>query len=96
MASPTKTRKEYEDEVRSWGFSDVYTWTDAPNAYYNPHSHAGLTTHLIVHGQLTITYPKDTNPSKTTYSAGDRVDVDARRVHEVWVGPQGCTMVIGE
>lgn len=66
------------------------------NAYYSPHSHDGVTTHLIIDGQLTITYPKDANPSKTTYSVGDRIDVDARRVHEVWVGPQGCTMVIGE
>ncbi|KAI0096785.1 hypothetical protein GGR51DRAFT_542609 [Nemania sp. FL0031] len=66
------------------------------NAYYSPHSHECLTTHLIVEGQLTITYPKDDHPSKTTYTAGARVDVDARRVHEVWIGPQGCTMVIGD
>ncbi|KAI0458527.1 hypothetical protein F5B21DRAFT_460034 [Xylaria acuta] len=96
MASPAKTRRDYENEVRSWGFSHVFTWTDAPNAYYSPHSHNGLTTHLIVDGQLTITYPEDANPSKTTYSAGDRVDADARRSHEVWIGPQGCTMAIGE
>ncbi|KAI8627932.1 hypothetical protein F5Y19DRAFT_159331 [Xylariaceae sp. FL1651] len=96
MAPPAKTREDYEAEVRSWGFSNVFTWTDSPNAYYSPHSHAGLTTHLIIDGQLTITYPKDANPTKATYSVGDRVDVDARRVHEVWVGPQGCTMVIGE
>ncbi|KAI0185936.1 hypothetical protein EV127DRAFT_191509 [Xylaria flabelliformis] len=96
MVSPAKTRIDYENEVRSWGFSSVFTWTDAPNAYYSPHSHNGLTTHLIVDGQLTITFPKDASPSKTTYSVGDRVDVEARRLHEVWVGPQGCTMVIGE
>ncbi|KAI1109672.1 hypothetical protein F5Y14DRAFT_455761 [Nemania sp. NC0429] len=87
-AAAAKTRKDYEDEVRSWGFSDVYTWKDPP--------HSGLATHLIVDGQLTITYPKDENPTKTTYSAGARVDVDAGRVHEVWIGPQGCTMVLGE
>ncbi|KAH8166390.1 hypothetical protein CIB48_g1857 [Xylaria polymorpha] len=46
--------------------------------------------------KLTITYPKDANPSKTTYTAGDRVDVDAHRVHEVWIGSQGRTMVIGD
>ncbi|RYC61435.1 hypothetical protein CHU98_g4754 [Xylaria longipes] len=86
MASAANTRRDYENEVRSWGFSNVFTWTDPP--------HNGLTTHLIVDGQLTITYPKDASPSKITYSAGDRIDVDARRVHEVWVGPQGCTMVI--
>ncbi|KAJ2989541.1 hypothetical protein NUW58_g3422 [Xylaria curta] len=108
MALPAKTRRDYEDEVRSWGFSDVFTWTDSPyagketrladrlwlrsNAYYSPHSHNGLTTHLIIDGQLTIIYPSDAAPTKTTYSAGDRIDVEARRVHEVWIGPQGCTM----
>ncbi|KAI1434837.1 hypothetical protein GGR50DRAFT_379351 [Xylaria sp. CBS 124048] len=94
-----KTASDYEEEVRSWGFSTAFTWTDSPNTYYSPHSHEGLTTHLIVDGQLTISYPQDTEDdasSKTTYSAGDRVDVDARRVHEVWIGPRGCTMVIGE
>lgn len=66
------------------------------NAYYGPHSHGGLTTHLILGGELTITYPKDANPTKTTYTAGDRLDVDAGRVHEVWMGKEGCTYVIGE
>ena len=27
---------------------------------------------------------------------GDRIDVDAGKVHEVWIGPEGCTYVIGE
>ncbi|KAI1823668.1 hypothetical protein F4861DRAFT_309192 [Xylaria intraflava] len=92
----TKSSRDSEEEVRSWGFTTVFTWTDPPDTYYSPHSHKGLTTHLIVDGQLTISYPNDTNPAKTTYSVGDRIDVDARRVHEVWIGPRGCTMVIGE
>ncbi|OTB09700.1 hypothetical protein K445DRAFT_323727 [Daldinia sp. EC12] len=91
-----KSRKDYEAEVRSWGFSHVFTWTDGPNAYYRPHSHSGLTTHLILDGQLTITYPKDANPEKKTYTVGDRIDVEANRVHEVWIGENGCTYVIGE
>jgi hypothetical protein len=68
----------------------------ASNAHYPPHSHSGLTTHLILKGQLTITYPKDAKPEKQTFSVGDRIDVDARRVHEVWMGSEGCTYVIGE
>ena len=27
-----KSQKEAEAEVRSWGFSNVFTWTDGPNA----------------------------------------------------------------
>ncbi|KAL7621106.1 hypothetical protein AAE478_008419 [Parahypoxylon ruwenzoriense] len=90
-------RRDHEAEVRSWGFPHVFTWTDSPNAHYKPHSHAGLTTHLIVSGQLTIAYPRGPRPGKkTTYAAGDRVDVDAGLVHEVWIGGQGCTYVVGE
>ncbi|KAI2466764.1 hypothetical protein F4781DRAFT_338682 [Annulohypoxylon bovei var. microspora] len=91
-----KTRMDYEAEVRSWGFHHVFTWTDGPNAHYKPHSHAGLTTHLIVNGQLTIMYPKDPKPERKTYILGDRIDVDAGRIHEVWIGSEGCTYVIGE
>jgi mannose-6-phosphate isomerase-like protein (cupin superfamily) len=63
---------------------------------YPPHSHRTRTTHVILSGQLTITYPKDGDGTKTTYGVGDRIDVDADRVHEVWIGPEGCTYVIGE
>jgi len=66
------------------------------NAYYRPHSHDGLTTHLIIQGELTITYPADKSPEKTTPGVGERIDVEAGRTHEVWIGKEGCTYVIGE
>lgn len=66
------------------------------NAHYPPHSHSVLTTHLITAGELIITYPKEESPTKETFTKGARVDVDARRVHEVWIGSEGCTYVIGE
>lgn len=28
MAGQQKTTEDYENEVRSWGFSHVFTWTD--------------------------------------------------------------------
>lgn len=97
MAANNKTQqKEAEDQVRSWGFDNVFTWADGPNAHYAPHSHRGLTTHLILRGRLTITYPRDEKPTRDTFGVGDRVDVDAGRVHEVWMGNEGCTYVIGE
>jgi len=55
-----------------------------------------LTTHLILAGQLTITYPQDETPKKETFGPGARIDVAAGRQHEVWMGSQGCTYVIGE
>jgi len=92
----SRSSREAEAEVKSWGFPTAFTWTDGPNAYYTPHSHSGLTTHLILKGELTITYPKDEEPKKETFGPGGRLDVDAGRLHEVWIGPQGCTYVIGE
>jgi hypothetical protein len=66
------------------------------NSHYAPHSHKGLTTHVILSGELTISYPKEKDAVKKTYGLGDRVDVEAERVHEVWMGREGCTYVIGE
>lgn len=72
------------------------------NAYYSPHSHSGLTTHLIRRGSLTITYPDDNvklyngEVKKETFRVGERVDVPAGKVHEVWIGDEGCEYVIGE
>ena len=45
---------------------------------------------------MTITYPNDAEPSKETHGVGARVDVDAGRMHEVWIGKDGCEYVIGE
>ncbi len=79
------------------------------NAHYPPHRHAGLTTHLILQGELTITYPEDGKKEETkdddggsgkskreTFGPGDRIDVEAGKMHEVWMGSEGCTYVIGE
>ena len=83
------SRSQDEAKVKSWGFSHVFTWTDGPNAHYSPHSHSGLTTHLIRRGEMTITYPKDASLTKETFGVGARVDVDAGKVHEVWMGKEG-------
>ena len=56
-----------------------------------------MTTHLILRGALTISYPDDEKPDKKTFGAGARVDVDAQRRHEVWMDVEhGCEYVIGE
>jgi hypothetical protein len=65
------------------------------NAYYQPHSHAELTTHLILSGSFTVSYSDD-GAKKETFGPGARIDVPARKVHEVWMGSEGCTYVIGE
>lgn len=70
------------------------------NAYYSPHTHGGLTTHLIRRGSMTVTYPEDNFKNgqqvKETFGVGARVDVPAGKLHEVWIGDEGCEYVIGE
>ena len=51
---------------------------------------------MILNGELTITYPDDDKPTKETFGPGARIDVDAKKLHEVWIGEGGCTYVIGE
>ncbi|GAB7365869.1 hypothetical protein MBLNU230_g7199t1 [Neophaeotheca triangularis] len=90
------TDRSAEAQVRSWGYSHVFTWQDGPNAHYTPHTHSGKTTHLILDGSLTMRYPDDPEPVKVTLGKGERWDVEAGRLHEVWVGEGGCRYVIGE
>ncbi|KZT66684.1 hypothetical protein DAEQUDRAFT_746449 [Daedalea quercina L-15889] len=90
------SHKDAENQVRSCGFSHVFTWTDAPNYHYKTHKHDGVTTHLILSGELTISYPEDDPDKKETLGPGVRFDVPAGKAHEVWVGKEGCTYVIGE
>ena len=45
------------------------------NAYYPPHRHGGLTTHLILKGELTIAYPEEklSSPSTPNSPQDDKV-----------------------
>lgn len=76
--------------------SNPFSDTFSRNAHYPPHSHRRLTTHLIRRGTLTITYPRDENPTRETFGVGARIEVAAGREHEVWMGEEGCEYVIGE
>ncbi|OAL45427.1 hypothetical protein IQ07DRAFT_614838 [Pyrenochaeta sp. DS3sAY3a] len=92
----TLSRRDAESQVRAWGFDHVFTWTDGPNAHYPPHKHNDATTHLVLKGSITYTYPDDAEPKTITIGPGARWDVEENKVHEVWVGGEGCTYVIGE
>lgn len=53
------------------------------NAHYPPHKHGGLTTHSILSGEFTVTYPEENPSKKETFGTGVRIDVPAGKVHEV-------------
>lgn len=65
------------------------------NAHYSPHSHSGLTTHLILNGSLTITYPREMNAEKVTYGVGDRIDVVREKYMKYGSGRKAVHMSLG-
>jgi mannose-6-phosphate isomerase-like protein (cupin superfamily) len=65
-----------ESQLRAEGFSHTFVWQDGPRAYYPDHTHAGLTAHIILDGEMSLTM----NGKTETYRAGDRCDVPAGAV----------------
>lgn len=84
--------RKLEGLLRSEGFLRTYVWQDAPNADYPDHTHAGLTAHIILDGEMTLTM----GGQSQTYRVGDRCDVPAGAVHSAHMGPRGCRYLIGE
>lgn len=84
----SQLRKGLEAE----GFLDTFVWQDRPNAFYPDHTHAGLTAHIILDGEMTLTM----NSESHTYAVGERCDVPAGATHSARMGPQGCRYLVGE
>jgi hypothetical protein len=84
--------KDYRKQLEAEGFSHTFVWQDGPNAFYHDHTHAGLTAHIILDGEMTLT----TNRTSQTYHVGERCDVEAGAVHSARMGPQGCRYLVGE
>ena len=79
-------------QLESEGFVNTFVWRDAPGAHYPDHTHAGLTAHVVLDGEMTLTM----NGNSRTYRAGDRCDVPAGAVHSARMGPRGCRYIVGE
>lgn len=84
--------RSLESQLRSEGFLHTFVWQDGPGAFYPDHTHAGLTAHIILDGEMTVTM----NGQTQTYRAGDRFDVPAVAVHSAQMGPRGCRYLVGE
>ena len=82
----------FRQQLRSEGFTHIYTWQDRPSAFYPEHTHPTLSAHIILDGEMTLTQNGETR----TYRPGDRVDVSAGTVHSAKMGPAGCRYLIGE
>jgi mannose-6-phosphate isomerase-like protein (cupin superfamily) len=88
MQSEAELRKQLQSE----GFAHTFVWQDGSNAFYPDHMHAGLTAHVILDGEMTLTMDGKSH----TYRVGDRCDVPAGAVHAARMGPAGCRYLVGE
>ena len=84
--------RELEAQLRGEGFSGIFVHRDSPGAIYPDHTHSGLTAHIVLDGEITVTSEGQT----LTYKTGDRFDVPAGEVHSAQIGPNGCLYMIGE
>lgn len=84
--------KELEEQLRSEGFSGIFVHRDSPNAFYPEHTHLGITAHIVLDGEITVTSEGQT----LTYKTGERFDVPSGEVHSASIGPEGCRYMIGE
>ncbi len=85
-------QRKLKSQLRGEGFSHTYVWQDGPHAHYPDHTHAGITAHIILDGEMTLTM----DGASQTYHVGDRCDVPAGAVHSARMGPHGCRYLIGE
>lgn len=84
----SQLRKQLESE----GFIHTFVWEDGPGAFYPDHTHAGITAHVILDGEMALKM----NGTSRTYRAGERCDVPAGATHSAKIGPQGCPHLVGE
>ncbi|HKV04939.1 MAG TPA: hypothetical protein VJO53_07520 [Candidatus Acidoferrales bacterium] len=90
MSSPSE--RDLRKALESEGFAHAYVWQDGPHAFYADHTHAGLTAHVILDGEMTLTM----GGAAQTYGVGERCDVPAGAVHSARMGPRGCRYLVGE
>lgn len=84
--------KELEKWLLAEGFSGIFVHRDGPGAGYPDHTHGGVTAHIVLEGEITITSEGVT----VTYGPGERFDVPAGAVHSAVAGGSGCRYMIGE
>jgi len=90
--TPLISESELTKQLRAEGFARTYVWQDGPQVHYSDHTHTGLTAHIILDGEMTLTM----GGKSQTFRVGDRCDVPAGAVHSAQMGPKGCRYLVGE
>jgi quercetin dioxygenase-like cupin family protein len=83
---------QLQKSLEAEGFAHTFVWQDGSGAFYPDHTHAGLTAHIILDGEMTLTM----NGESKTYRTGERCDVPAGATHSAKMGPRGCRYLVGE
>jgi quercetin dioxygenase-like cupin family protein len=86
------SEKELREQLESEGFAHTFVWQDEPAAFYPDHTHAGVTAHIILDGEMTLSMDGQSH----MYRVGERCDVPAGSVHSAQMGPRGCRYLVGE
>ena len=86
------TEQELKEQLRREGFSGIFIHSDSPNTFYPDHTHSGITAHIVLDGEITVTSEGKT----VTYTKEERFDVPSGEVHSAKIGPNGCRYLIGE
>jgi quercetin dioxygenase-like cupin family protein len=89
---PPLNEAQLRKQLESEGFAHTFVWQDGPRAHYPDHTHAGLTAHIILGGEMALTM----DGKSQTYRVGERCDVPAGTVHSAQMGPHGCRYLVGE
>ena len=78
-------------QLEAEGF-EVWSWTDAPGAAYQPHTHDHDESLWVVAGEITF----GAAGREFRLGAGDRLMLPQGTVHTARAGADGATYLIGE
>ena len=67
------------------------TWSNGPGYTYPPHAHDYRKTLVCMKGSLRVTLHMKNGERFVQLEVGDFVDIPARTMHSMVVGPQGVT-----
>jgi len=83
--------KEAMKRLKEEGYTNIYTWEDPPNAYYNWHTHPYEEVRWVLKGEITI----GTKEKVYKLKSGDKLKVPAGTKHWAKVGEEGVVYLCG-
>ena len=84
-------RAEFEQQLKSEGFTAIETTNYAPRPANDAHGHDFAVRGLVLAGAFTVVRDK----APVTYRAGEVFDVAAGVPHSEEIGPEGARVLVG-